>query len=291
MNKIILYTILEASARPDFSLNGGMAPLYSLPTEDAPAQTRQGCRMPDGRVLVPITIADESEEEERLAKLLLPRHPGSAVMKVPAPTYGAACLDYYADHVYHQLLEDGQIQRPLALATLNSGGIMNVHTQGGCEVYDLDCQDGEAGDLFEFPLTVKPLLEQFFDSEGIPPYVRFLDPDERRAFLTLTDEHGQVLDSIPATWSVLNGNVHLEVAALGPHRYESLGALFCSAVHITENPPDVPTNVQAPGTTHELPTPIRMDAFISDPGFNFLVIDLDTLGIDATEHPSDVPRA
>jgi len=90
------------------------------------------------------------------------------------------------------------------LVVLSKGGIMENVSDSGAPYSDvrfIDCQNGEGGDVFEFPASWEGLIKDYF-GDDIPHYVKIIDAKDepskeyKRALVEMVSEGIAQLRSI-----------------------------------------------------------------------------------------------
>jgi hypothetical protein len=106
------------------------------------------------------------------------------------------------------------------------------------EVETIDCQNGEAGDVFSFEEKWAPILDKAFGVGDWPRYVRIEGPDEIDVAVRLEDELQRPL-FMPGIWSEEKGELIITCLNRDHLYHESYNRL----VHIRftdERPPLIP---------------------------------------------------
>ena len=154
--------------------------------------------------------------------------------------WGGAQNDF-ASRLMNELANETAPPQGLALVVLSAGGVMEMTFHGKApwaEVETIDCQNGEAGDVFSFEEMWAPILDKAFGVGDWPRYVRIEGPDEIDVAVRLEDELQRPL-FMPGIWSEEKGELIITCLNRDHLYHESYNRL----VHIRftdERPPLVP---------------------------------------------------
>jgi hypothetical protein len=154
--------------------------------------------------------------------------------------WGGAQNDF-ASRLMNELVNEPAPPQGLALVVLSPGGVMEMIFHGKApwaEVETIDCQNGEAGDVFSFEEKWAPILDKAFGVGDWPRYVRIEGPDEIDVAVRLEDELQRPL-FMPGIWSEEKGELIITCLNRDHLYHESYNRL----VHIRftdERPPLIP---------------------------------------------------
>ena len=147
----------------------------------------------------------------------------------------------FAARLMNELANEPAPPQGLALVVLSTGGVMEMTFHGKApwaEVETIDCQNGEAGDVFSFEEKWAPILDKAFGVGDWPRYVRIEGPDEIDVTVRLEDELQRPL-FMPGIWSEEKGELIITCLNRDHLYHESYNRL----VHIRftdERPPLIP---------------------------------------------------
>lgn len=152
--------------------------------------------------------------------------------------WGGAQNDF-AGRLMNELANEPAPPQGLALVVLSTGGVMEMTFHGKApwaEVETIDCQNGEAGDVFSFEEKWAPILDKAFGTGDWPRYVRIEDPDEVEVTVRLEDERQRPVH-MPGIWSDRKGE--LVITNLNHEHLYSKPFDRIVMIHFTDGRPDL----------------------------------------------------